>query len=103
MKFDFVSRLYNLRVFMNQRRRLIVKDVYKNTAEKVLAPVLLQFLQMFSKSANGKYCRREGAGPALVSKCRDKSAMTVKSEKHIIAEISISDFLFLGAVCLNRF
>ena len=84
---------------MNQRRRLIVKDVYKTTVGKVLVPVLLQFLQIFSKSVQGKYCRKEGTEPAPVFKCRDKSAMTVKSVKDIIAEISISDFLFLG--CLS--
>lgn len=85
---------------MNQRRRLIVKDVYITTAGKVSAPVLSQFLQIVSKSAKGKYCQTEGADPALVSKHRDKSAMTVKPEKDIIAEISISDFLFSGD-CLS--
>ena len=79
---------------MNQRRRLIVKDVYITTAGKVSAPVLSQFLQIFSKSDKGKYRRREGADRAPGDKFRDKSAMTVKFEKDIIAEISISDFLF---------
>ncbi|MHC4587196.1 MAG: hypothetical protein ACYS3N_21905 [Planctomycetota bacterium] len=84
---------------MNQRRRLIVNDVRKTIARNVSVPVLPQFLQIFSKSAKGNYCRREGADPAPVTKCRDKSAMRVKPEKDIIAEISISDFLFLG--CLS--
>jgi len=84
---------------MNQRRRLIVKDVHKTTAGKVSDSVLPKFLQIFSVSANGKYRQTEGTDPAPVSKCRYKSAMTLKPDKDIIAEISISDFLFLG--CLS--
>ena len=84
---------------MNLRRRLIVKEVYKTTAGKVSVPVLPKFHQMFSKSAGSKYYETEGTGQAPISKCRDKSAMTVKTEKDIITEISISDFLFLS--CLS--
>ncbi len=84
---------------MNQRRRLIVKDLYKTTAGKVLASVLPQFLQIFSKSAKGKYRQIEGTGQTPVTKCRYKSAKTLIPEKDIIAEVSISDFLFLG--CLS--
>ncbi len=80
---------------MNQRRRLIVKDSHKTTTGKVSVPVLPQFLQIFSKTIKSKYRQTEGTGPAPVSKCRDKSEMTVKPEKDIIAEFSISDFLFL--------
>jgi len=78
---------------------LIFKEVYTTTAGKVSVPVLLQFLQKVSISAKGMYRRREGVDRALGDKYRDKSAMTVKSEKNIIAGISISDFLFLG--CLS--
>ncbi len=84
---------------MNQRRRLIVKDVRKTTAGKVSISVLPQLLQTFSKSAKDRSCQTEGVVPAHVSKCRDKSAMTIKTNKDIFAEISISDFLFLG--CLS--
>lgn len=84
---------------MTQKRRLIVKDVRKITAEKVLFPFVPQFLQIDLRSGMGMYRRREGADPAPVDQCGDKSAMTVKPEKDIIAEFSISDFLFLG--CLS--
>lgn len=84
---------------MNQKRRLIVKDVQKTAAEKVSVPLLPQFLQITSKSTKGVYCRLEEADPAPGDKYRDKSAMTVRPEKDIIAEFSISDFLFLG--CLS--
>ncbi|MHC4560462.1 MAG: hypothetical protein ACYS80_24520 [Planctomycetota bacterium] len=84
---------------MNQKRRLIVKDVHKTTAEKVSVPFLPQSLRIVLKSAMGMYRRRKGADPAPVSKRRDKSVMTLKPDKDIIAEISISDFLFLG--CLS--
>ena len=84
---------------MNQRRRLVIKEVHKIIAGKVSVPVLLKFLQIFSKSSDSENCKTEGTGPAHISKCRDKSAMTVKTEKDIIAGISISDFLFLG--CLS--
>lgn len=84
---------------MNQKRRLRVKDVYKTTAGKVSASVLPQFLQFFSKPIKGKRCQTEGAGPAPITEHRDKSVMTLKPDKDIITEISISDFLFLG--CLS--
>ena len=84
---------------MNQRRRLIVKEIYKTTAGKVLVSILSQFLQIFSKSAKGKYRQIEGTGSAPITKCRYKSAMTLIPDKDIIAEISISDFMFLG--CLS--
>ena len=84
---------------MNQRRRLIVKDVYKTTAGKVTVSVLGRFFQIFSNSANGKYHQAEVADPAGVYKFRDISAMSVKPNKDIIAELLISDFLFLG--CLS--
>ena len=83
---------------MNLRRRLIIKELYKTIAGKVSVPVLPKFLQIFSKFADDRYCQIEGTDPAPVSKCRDKSAMTVKPGKDIIAEISISDFLFLGCL-----
>jgi len=84
---------------MNQRRRLIVKNSHKTTAGKVSAPVLRQFLRIFSNSAKGKYRQTQGVDPVLVSKCRDKSAMTIKLEKDIISGFSNSIFLFLG--CLS--
>ena len=83
---------------MNLRRRLIVKEVYKTTAGNISVPVLPKFLQIFSKFSDGRYCQIEGTSPVFVSKYSDKSAMTVKTEKDIIAEISISDFLFLGCL-----
>ena len=83
---------------MNLRRRLIVKEVYKTTAGNVSVPVLPKFLQIFLKSSDSKYFKTEGTIHAPVSKYSDISAMTVKPEKDIIAEISISDFLFLGCL-----
>jgi hypothetical protein len=76
-----------------------VKDVDKTTAGKLSVPVLPRFLQMLLKSAKCKYLQTQGTDPAHVSKCGDKSEMTLKSEKNIIAGISISDFMFL--VCLS--
>jgi hypothetical protein len=84
---------------MNQAKRLIVKDVQKTTAEEVSVPVLPQFYQIFSKSAKGNYHQTEGVELEPSNRCTDKSAMTLKPDKDIIAEISISDFLFLG--CLS--
>ncbi|MDT8300529.1 MAG: hypothetical protein RQ760_03530 [Sedimentisphaerales bacterium] len=76
-----------------------MKDVHKTTAGKVSVPVLPRFLKILLKFAKCKYLQIEGVDPALASKCGDKSAMTVKSEKNIIAGLSISNFMFLG--CLS--
>jgi len=84
---------------MNQRRMLIVNDSYKTTAGKVSVPVLPRFLEILSKSAKGRYRQTEEVELALSNKCRDKSVMTLKPDKKIIAGISIPDFLFLG--CLS--
>jgi hypothetical protein len=85
---------------MNQRRRLIVNGVPNTAVGKVSIPVLPQFIQIFSKSAQGNYFRREGTDPAPVTKYRDKSAMRVKRERDITAGFSISIFLFSGG-CLS--
>lgn len=83
---------------MNQRKRLRVQDVYKTTIGKVSASVLLRFPQIFSKSAKGKRCQTEGVCPVPITEHRDKSVMTLKADKDIITEISVSDFLFLGCL-----
>ena len=84
---------------MDQSRRLIVKDLHRTMAEKVSVPILPQVLQILSESEKGVYRHTKGANWALGEKCRDKTAMTVKLEKDIIAEFSISILLFLG--CLS--
>lgn len=81
---------------MNQRRRLIVKDVCKTTAGEV--SVLSQLLQMFSKTNRDKGHQTEETGSAHNSKLRDKSVMTLKPDKDTNTGISISDFLFLGCL-----
>ena len=77
-----------------------MKDVHKTTAGKVSVSVLPQLLQMLSKSVKGKHCQREETDPALISKHRDKSSMTLKPVKDINAGFSISFFLFKGG-CLT--
>lgn len=77
-----------------------MKDVHKTTAGKVSVPVLPQLLQRLSKSVKGKYLQPEGTDPALISKHRDQSAMTLKPVQDINAGFTISFFLFLGG-CLT--
>ena len=95
---DFSKPKFHRRVYKNQKRRLIVKDVYKLLPGR-LEIQFTQNYQMFSKSGRGRNFETFRTGPALVSKCRDKSAMTLKLNKSIIAGIPISDYLFLG--CLS--